>query len=75
MLQRVPLRAGNILNINVPDIPLAEIKGFRITRCGSRHASQHVYTQTDPKGNTLLLDRASWRKKNDVGPDTDFCSG
>lgn len=53
MLQRVPLRAGNILNINVPDIPLAEIKGFRITRCGSRHASQHVYTQTDPKGNTL----------------------
>lgn len=62
MLQRVPLRAGNILNINVPDIPLAEIKGFRITRCGSRHASQHVYTQTDQR-KYPLLDRASWRKK------------
>lgn len=54
MLQQVPLRAGNILNINVPDIPLDEIKGFRITRCGSRHASQHVYTHTDPRGNNLI---------------------
>lgn len=73
MLQQVPLRAGNILNINVPDIPLDEVKGFRITRCGSRHASQHVYTHTDPRGNSLY-----WigppGEKNDVGPDTDFAA-
>ncbi|MDE9500120.1 5'/3'-nucleotidase SurE, partial [Xenorhabdus bovienii] len=35
LLQQFPLRAGNILNINVPDIPFEQIKGFRVTRCGS----------------------------------------
>jgi broad specificity polyphosphatase/5'/3'-nucleotidase SurE len=34
---REPLRTGRILNINVPDLPLSEIKGIRVTRCGSRH--------------------------------------
>lgn len=39
LLQKNPLRAGNILNINVPDIPYEEIKGIKVTRCGSRHAA------------------------------------
>lgn len=36
-LSREPLRTGRILNINVPDLPLDQIKGIRVTRCGNRH--------------------------------------
>ncbi len=47
-LSREPLRTGRILNINVPDLPLAELKGIRVTRCGSRHPADKVIEQQDP---------------------------
>jgi 5'-nucleotidase len=31
------LPADTILNVNVPDLPLHEIKGFQVTRLGTRH--------------------------------------
>lgn len=72
-LLREPLRTGRILNVNVPDLPLAEIKGFRVTRCGSRHPSDKVIPQQDPRGQTLY-----WigppGDKLDAGPDTDFAA-
>ncbi|WNN43499.1 MULTISPECIES: 5'/3'-nucleotidase SurE [Winslowiella] len=72
-LQREPLRTGRILNINVPDLPLDQIKGIRVTRCGSRHPSDQVIPQQDPRGNTLY-----WigppGDKFDAGPDTDFAA-
>ncbi|OON39628.1 5'/3'-nucleotidase SurE [Izhakiella australiensis] len=72
-LMREPLRTGRILNVNVPDLPLAEIKGFRVTRCGSRHPSDKVIPQQDPRGHTLY-----WigppGDKFDAGPDTDFAA-
>jgi 5'-nucleotidase len=52
-LSREPLRTGRILNINVPDLPLEQIKGIRVTRCGSRHPADQVIPQKDPRGNTL----------------------
>ncbi|AUY26357.1 MAG: 5'/3'-nucleotidase SurE [Mixta calida] len=72
-LQREPLRTGRILNINVPDLPLEQIKGIRVTRCGSRHPADKVIPQQDPRGNTLY-----WigppGDKHDAGPDTDFAA-
>ena len=72
-LTREPLRTGRILNINVPDLPLDEIKGIRVTRCGSRHPADQVIAQQDPRGNTLY-----WigppGEKFDAGPDTDFAA-
>lgn len=72
-LQREPLRTGRILNINVPDLPLAEIRGTRITRCGSRHPADKVFRQRDPRGRKLY-----WigppGDKFDVAPDTDFAA-
>ncbi|PAC67340.1 5'/3'-nucleotidase SurE, partial [Enterobacter cloacae] len=72
-LGREPLRTGRILNINVPDLPLDEIKGIRVTRCGSRHPADQVIPQQDPRGNTLY-----WigppGDKCDAGPDTDFAA-
>jgi 5'-nucleotidase len=44
-LSREPLRTGRILNINVPDLPLEQIKGIRVTRCGSRHPADQVIPQ------------------------------
>ncbi|MGJ0637741.1 5'/3'-nucleotidase SurE [Xenorhabdus bovienii] len=73
LLQKFPLRAGNILNINVPDVPIEQIKGFRVTRCGSRCAAKEVYALEDPKGNMLY-----WigppGEKHDAGPETDFAA-
>ncbi len=72
-LQRKPLRTGKILNINVPDLPLSEIKGIRVTRCGSRHPAEQVFCQQDPRGQDLY-----WigppGEKYDAGPDTDFAA-
>ncbi|WP_058913484.1 5'/3'-nucleotidase SurE [Entomohabitans teleogrylli] len=72
-LGREPLRTGRILNINVPDLPLSEIKGVRVTRCGSRHPSDKAIAQQDPRGNTVW-----WigppGDKYDAGPDTDFAA-
>ncbi|MFP1453539.1 hypothetical protein ACLB1N_31785 [Escherichia coli] len=41
------------MNINVPDLPLDQIKGIRVTRCGTRHPADQVIPQQDPRGNTL----------------------
>ncbi|CFQ34996.1 5'/3'-nucleotidase SurE [Yersinia bercovieri] len=72
-LQHIPLRTGKILNINVPDLPLSEIKGIRVTRCGSRHPAEQVFCQQDPRGQDLY-----WigppGEKFDVAPDTDFAA-
>jgi 5'-nucleotidase len=72
-LQREPLRTGKILNINVPDLPLDQIKGIRVTRCGSRHPADKVFCQQDPRGQNLY-----WigppGDKFDAGPDTDFAA-
>ncbi|QHB31500.1 5'/3'-nucleotidase SurE [Yersinia canariae] len=72
-LQQKPLRTGKILNINVPDLPLSEIKGIRVTRCGSRHPAEQVFCQQDPRGQDLY-----WigppGEKFDVAEDTDFAA-
>lgn len=72
-LQQKPLRTGKILNINVPDLSLSEIKGIRVTRCGSRHPAEQVFCQQDPRGQDLY-----WigppGEKFDVASDTDFAA-
>lgn len=49
----MPLDAETILNINVPDIPVSELKGVKMTRLGKRHASERVVSQQDPRGNRI----------------------
>ncbi|EFC7614925.1 RNA polymerase sigma factor RpoS [Escherichia coli] len=63
-LCKEPLRTGRILNINVPDLPLDQIKGIRVTRCGTRHPADQVIPQQDPRGNTL--------KVHDLNEDAEF---
>ena len=43
-----PLAADQILNINVPDIPLDELKGIKVTRLGHRHKAESMQKMQDP---------------------------
>jgi 5'-nucleotidase len=39
-IDKSELSYNTIINVNVPDIPLSEIKGIKSTRLGSRHKSE-----------------------------------
>ena len=52
-LDRNPLPADTILNVNVPDIPFEQLKGFESTRLGHRHRSEPVVRSQDPRGETI----------------------
>lgn len=70
-LREVPLPSDTILNINVPDLPLADIQGLRATRLGSRHPSEGAISMESPRGDTLYWIGAAGAV-SDAGPDTDF---
>jgi len=44
------LGAGTLLNINVPNSPLSEVRGTRITRLGKRIYHQMTVERVDPRG-------------------------
>jgi 5'-nucleotidase len=70
-LQRMPLGAATILNINVPDLPYEELKGMQVTRLGFRHRSEPVIRSRDPKGKEVFWVGPAG-KGQDAGPGTDF---
>lgn len=47
-IQQHPLAADQILNINVPDVPLSKIKGIKVTRLGHRHKAEMMKKMKDP---------------------------
>ena len=47
-IQLHPLAADQILNINVPDVPISEIKGIKVTRLGHRHKAEMMKKMQDP---------------------------
>jgi len=70
-LREVPLPYDTILNINVPDLPLEQIKGLQATRLGTRHPSKNAIKQMSPRGETLYWIGAAGDIADD-GPGTDF---
>ena len=66
-----PLPADTILNVNVPDLPWHEIKGFEVTRLGKRHRSAPCIRQTDPRGKPIWWIGPAGAAE-DAGPGTDF---
>lgn len=65
------LPADTILNVNVPDLPWAEIRGFETTRLGHRHRSEDVIPLEDPRGRQFYWIGAPGGEE-DNGPGTDF---
>lgn len=70
-LSTCPMPSNQILNVNVPDIPLSEIKGIKITRLGTRAASDSVIKALDPRGKTVYW-VGPQGKAVDCAEDTDF---
>ncbi len=66
-----PLPADTILNVNVPDLPWSEIRGFETTRLGHRHRSENVIPLEDPRGRTFFWIGPPGGEQ-DNGPGTDF---
>ena len=66
-----PLPKDQIININVPDIPLSELKGVQVTRLGARHKAETMTKQTDPWGRDIYW-YGSLGTESDAGEGTDF---
>ncbi len=70
-LKKHPLAEDSILNVNIPDLPWHEIKGFQATRLGARHKAEAVVHQKDPRGESIY-----WvgppGEEQDAGEGTDF---
>lgn len=45
------LPAETLLNVNVPNIPLAEVRGIRLTCMGRSRYVEEFHRRTDPRGN------------------------
>ena len=70
-IERAPLAPNVVLNLNVPDIPLAKLQGVRATRLGFRHKSEHVLKDTDPYGRPIYWVGPAGAGQ-DAGDGTDF---
>lgn len=66
-----PLPKNQIININVPDIPLSELKGVKVTRLGTRHKADTMTEQIDPWGRSVFW-YGSLGYESDAGEGTDF---
>ena len=70
-IQAHPLPEDTLLNVNVPDLPLDQLKGYQSTRLGQRHKAEAVIRGNDPRGHTIY-----WvgppGSEQDAGPGTDF---
>jgi len=70
-LQKEPLSSDLILNVNVPDVPWSELKGFEITRLGHRHRAEPVVNMKDPRGKNIYWVGPAGAEQ-DAGMGTDF---
>jgi len=68
-----PLPADTILNVNVPDVPFASIKGYRATRLGERAPGGAAEHTIDPRGEAAWwIGPAGEPQRGD--PDSDFAA-
>lgn len=66
-----PDQSHMVLNINVPDRPWEQIKGFRVTRLGHRHRFEPVIREEDPRGREIFWIGPAGDAA-DAGEGTDF---
>ena len=70
-LTRQKIQAPILLNINVPDVPYADIAGMKITRLGKRHKAEPVIQGMTPRGEVVYWIGAAGPAQ-DAGEGTDF---
>lgn len=65
------LPSQTILNVNVPNLPIEQIKGFQVTRLGTRHSSEPLVKEYDPRGRPIFWIGPPGMEA-DAGAGTDF---
>ena len=60
-----------LLNVNIPNLPLAQLRGLAATRLGKRHQSEPVFKATDPHGREIYWIGPPGGQK-DASEGTDF---
>jgi 5'-nucleotidase len=70
-IERAPLASDVVLNLNVPNIALGELKGVQATRLGFRHKSEQILKDTDPYGRPIYWVGPAGEGQ-DAGEGTDF---
>ena len=70
-LVKYPLPQDTILNVNVPDVSLKDLKGYQATRLGQRHKSEPVIKSEDSRGRIIYWVGPPGAEQ-DAGPGTDF---
>jgi 5'-nucleotidase len=60
-----------LLNVNIPNLPLAEMGHLKLCRLGRRHSAEKVITQKSPRGETMYWIGAAGPAK-DEAEGTDF---
>ncbi|MEO5607498.1 MAG: 5'/3'-nucleotidase SurE [Polaromonas sp.] len=66
-----PTMAPWLLNVNIPNLPDAQLQGFKVARLGRRHAAERVIVQTSPRGETMYWIGGAGAAK-EAGEGTDF---
>ncbi|WP_244071863.1 5'/3'-nucleotidase SurE, partial [Bradyrhizobium sp. Ce-3] len=66
-----PLDGPVLLNVNIPNLPYAELAGWRAKRLGKRHQSQPVIRKANPRGEPIFWVGAAGDAK-DASEGTDF---
>jgi 5'-nucleotidase len=62
-LRERPVPAGTLLNVNVPDVPFASLRGTRVTRLGRRVYPDVIVAELDPRGKPCYWiggDKPTW---------------
>jgi 5'-nucleotidase len=70
-LQANPYGRAIVLNVNVPNVPVADVKGIKVTRLGNRHRAEAVIRAEDPRGRPVYWIGPAGAGQ-DAGPGTDF---
>ena len=66
-----PLSEPMLLNVNVPDVPHAQLCGTEVTRLGKRHKAEPVVKALNPRGEPIYWVGAAGSAQ-DAGEGTDF---
>ena len=69
--RRSPIGQPVLLNVNVPDLPAAELRGIEVTRLGKRHKAEPVVKLQTPRGESAYWIGPAGGAA-DAGPGTDF---
>ena len=62
-----------LLNVNVPDVAHADVRGMRVTRLGKRHKAEEIIRTQNPRGETVYWVGAAGPAA-DAGEGTDFAA-